>query len=39
MRCPNCRALTSWRSRLRRHVFEVLIMATIGIALVYAVLH
>jgi hypothetical protein len=39
MRCPNCRAPTSWRSRLRRHVFAVVILATIGIAIVYIVLH
>lgn len=38
-RCPNCRAPTSWRSRLRRHVFAVLILATIAIGLVYLALH
>jgi uncharacterized OB-fold protein len=38
-RCPNCRAPTSWRSRLRSHVFSVSILAIAAIVMVYVALH
>jgi len=38
-RCPNCRAPTSWRSRLRGHVFAVSIVAMAAIVLLYIALH
>jgi predicted nucleic acid-binding Zn ribbon protein len=38
-RCPNCRAATSWRSRLRMHVFAVAILAIFAIIAAYVALH
>jgi len=38
-RCPNCRAATSWRIRLRRHVFAVSILVAAAFAMIYFALH